>query len=96
MAQFPNMKLEIHNVKRPVIATKTERNPYPEAKDELQGYHHMFYADADGDPCAIIEDIEGIVLCLPLAYWHYRFIGRNEIDSFDPAPTHTGAPAGEG
>jgi len=76
------VKMDIREVKRPVIANKTERNPYPQAKDTLIGYHHMFYADADGDPCAIMEDIEGVVCCLPLAYWHYRFVGRNELDQF--------------
>ena len=84
MAQS-QMKLEIAHPKRAVIAAKTAHNPYPEAQTELVGYHHMFYADADGEPCAIMEDIEGIVLYLPLAYWHYRFVGRNELDRFPEA-----------
>jgi hypothetical protein len=82
MAQSESFKLEVSNVKRIVKVTKTEHNPYPQAKDEYRGYHHMFYTDADNEPCAIMEDVEGIVMCLPLAYWHYQFVGRDELEHY--------------
>jgi hypothetical protein len=82
MVQSVPFKLEVSPVKRPVAVTKTDRNPYPQARDEYRGYHHMFYADADNDPCAIMEDLEGVVMCLPLAYWNYRFVGRDELEHY--------------
>lgn len=82
MAQPMRVKMDIREVKRPVIANKTECNPYPQAQDTLLGYHHMFYADAGGEPCVVMEDIEGVVCCLSLAYWRYRFVGRDELAQF--------------
>ena len=89
MAQATRFKLDISNPKRTVIATKTDINPYPQAQDEILGYHHMFYADANGEPCAIMETIEGLVCCLTLAYWSYRFVGRDEIGKFPEAAQPT-------
>lgn len=39
----------------------------------IQGWHHMFYTDTNNEPYAIMEDLDGLIRCLNLDYWEYRF-----------------------
>lgn len=62
---------------RPVRAQRKENlspaKGYPEV---IIGFHHGFYADADGDASMIMEDSSGRVWDLYLAGWHYQFTDR--------------------